>query len=282
MDQKKIYILVGAFCLFAVIAAIFAEVSTHKKENNINNVSFNEGEIVDNNETTEKSQEEIKGDLNSYFTNKLTVNNYDTSKIKKINNDKDIVYSAYDIKDKTDNYDVDIHLPVINIQGVVPMEFNDITQSVFADKATEILTNKQQQNNIYTVNYSAYINNNVLSLIIKSTLKSGSDTQRTVIQTYNYNLETGEKLKIEDVLSIKNIIQSECRNKIKTTIERAKQEAEILIQAGYTVYNRDTTSQMYLLSNVNTFFVGKNSNLYIIFPYGNQNFTSEMDIVLYE
>ena len=102
------------------------------------------------------------------------------------------------------------------------------------------------------------------------------------MQTYNYNLATGEEVKLEEILSQKNLVQSEVQNKINETIQKAKQEAEIMVQSGYPVYNRDLTSEIYKLSNISNYCLGPNGNLYIIFAYGNQNHTSAMDIVLYE
>lgn len=278
-NPKTIYILVGAFCVFAIIAGIVSEIMTHRDKSNATN------EVNNNNndyQVQEKTQEEVKEQLNALLINNLIVNNYDTSNITKIDNQKDIVYTAFDIQDKKDNYEIDIHLPVVNIQNNVAIGFNDITQSVFANKASEILNNRVQEKTIYSVNYAAFVNDNILSVIVKSNLKTENNTQRIVIRTYNYNLATGEEIKLEDILSQKNIIQSECKKKIKETVERASQEAQILVNAGYTVYNRDIESQMYQLQNISTYIVGPNKSLYIIFPYGNEHFTSEMDVVLYE
>ena len=113
-------------------------------------------------------------------------------------------------------------------------------------------------------------------------LKQGNNPQRVIVQTYNYNLITGEKVKLEDVLAKNNIIHSECQNKINETVTKAQEEAQVLVQSGYTVYNRNLSDSMYQIANISTFFLGQNGELYIIFAYGNQNFTSEMDIVLYE
>ena len=124
--------------------------------------------------------------------------------------------------------------------------------------------------------------NDILSLAINATLKEGSNPQRVIVQTYNYNLATGEEVKLEEILSQKNLVQSEVQNKINETIQKAKQEAEIMVQSGYPVYNRDLTSEIYKLSNISNYCLGPNGNLYIIFAYGNQNHTSAMDIVLYE
>lgn len=278
-NPKILYILIGALCFLAIIAGIYAQFFV--KDEDKNNVIIPTGNQTPTEETGEKTQEEIKSQFTSLFTNVLNTGNYDTSSISKIDASKDIVYSAYDIIENNDNYEVNIHLPVINISGEVPVGFNNITQTVFADKASEVLSNKGEKI-IYQVNYVAYINGDILSLAINSTLKEGSNPQRIMVQTYNYNLATGEKVKIEDILSQKNLVQSEVQNKITDTVTRAKEEAEILVQSGYSVYSRDLGSDIYKLTNISNYLLGANGELYIIFAYGNQNHTSEMDIILYE
>lgn len=278
-NPKMLYILIGALCFLAIVAGIYAQFFV--KDEDKNNVIIPTGNQTPTEETGEKTQEEIKAQFTSLFTNVLNTGNYDTSTISKIDASKDIVYSAYDITENNDNYEVNIHLPVINISGEVPVGFNNITQTVFADKASEVLSNKGEKI-IYQVNYVAYINGDILSLAINSTLKEGSNPQRIMVQTYNYHLATGEKVKIEDILSQKNLVQSEVQNKITDTVTRAKEEAEILVQSGYSVYSRDLGSDIYKLTNISNYLLGANGELYIIFAYGNQNHTSEMDIVLYE
>lgn len=277
-NQKVLYILIGAFCLFALIAGIYAEffVSDANKENIII------PNINPSNEEKEKTQDEVKNQFLSLFNNTFLSNGYDETNMIKSKADKELIYEAYNIQKQNENFEVDIHLPVINIKGEVPKEFNTITQRIFADKASEILGNKLENKIIYTVNYMAYINEDILSLVIKSTLKDGSNPQRVIVQTYNYNLLTGEKVELADILAKKNIIQSECKEKINKIVGKAQEEAQILVQSGYAVYNRDLTNKIYEIENISTYFLGENSELYIIFAYGNQNFTSEMDVILYE
>jgi hypothetical protein len=275
-NQKIIFILVGAFCVFALIAGIYTQFFVGNKgsdytQNPTDNISG---------DSKPKTQEEIKNQLKSLFTNDFINNS--TYEVQKANDSKDIVYSAYDIQKKEELYEVDIHLPVINISGDVPASFNKITQSVFADEASKILNKKYTEKVIYDVNYISYINDNILSLAIKSTLKRGNNPQREIIQTYNYNLETGEKVELVDVLTKRNIVQSECQNKINQVVSKAQEEAQILVKSGYQVYNRDLSNSIYQLSNISNFFLGSTGELYIIFAYGNQNFTAEMDVVLYE
>lgn len=276
-NQKLIFVLIGAFCVFALIAGIYTQFFVEKSENDTQDPTNNL-----NNDIKPKTQEEIKTQLSNLFTNELISNNYDVTNLQKRNESKDIVYSAYDIQKQEENYEVDIHLPVVNIKGDVPTEFNKTTQSIFVNKASEILNNKYTEKVIYSVDYIAYINDNILSLVIKSTLKQGNNPQRVIVQTYNYNLETGEKVQLADVLTKKNIVQTNCQNKINEIVAKAQEEAQVLLQSGYTVYNRNLSDSIYQISNISTFFLGKNQELYIIFAYGNQNYTSEMDVVLYE
>lgn len=277
-NQKLIFILVGAFCVLALIAGIYAQFFVGSSNNN--NIQNPDNSI--NNEIKPKTQEEIKSQLNSLFTNEIISNDYDETNLQKRDASKGIVYSAYDIQKQEGNYELDVHLPVININDSVATDFNKMTQSIFANKASEILNNKYTEKVIYSVDYISYVNDNILSLVIKSTLKQGNNPQRVIVQAYNYNLETGEKVQLVDVLAKRNIIQSDCQNKIHEIITKAQEEAQVLVQSGYTVYNRNLSDSMYQISNISTFFLGKNEELYIIFAYGNQNFTSEMDVVLYE
>ena len=277
-NQKLIFILVGAFCVLALIAGIYAQFFVGSSNNN--NIQNPDNSI--NNEIKPKTQEEIKSQLNSLFTNEIISNDYDETNLQKRDASKGIVYSAYDIQKQEGNYELDVHLPVINIKDSVATDFNKMTQSIFANKASDILNNKYTEKVIYSLDYISYVNDNILSLVIKSTLKQGNNPQRVIIQAYNYNLETGEKVQLVDVLAKRNIIQSDCQNKIHEIVTKAQEEAQVLVQSGYTVYNRNLSDSMYQISNISTFFLGKNEELYIIFAYGNQNFTSEMDVVLYE
>ena len=279
-NMKIIYILIAIFCVLAIIAGIYAQFFVSEEDRN--NVIMPDFNNEPNDEIKEKTQEEIKTQFTNLFTNTLNLGEYDTSSIQKLDNTKEIIYSAYDIVEQNENYELNIHLPVINIQGEVPTSFNNITQTVFANKASEILSNQNANYTIYTVDYAAYRNGAILSLVIKSTLKEGENPQRVIVQSYNYNMTTGEKVEIADLLTQKNIVQSDCQAKITQVVEKAAQEAQILVQSGYSVYHRDLSSQMYQLANLSTYFLGPNGELYIVFAYGNQNFTSEMDIVLYE
>lgn len=273
---KALYILIAVFCIFAIIAGVYAQ--------------FIEGETshsgtADNANVTvgEKDRETIKAEFNDLFTNAINLNGRDTTGIAKLKADQDIIYTL-DKTENTDAYEIDIHIPVVNIKSDVASSFNKITQTVFANKANEILKKTDTTTKtLYDIDYAAYVNGEILSVVIRSTLKEGQSAQRVIVQTYNYNLSTDAEVKLNDLITRKTLNKDEVNSKIKAVVQEADNESKLVVTAGYNeVFSRDLSSNMYTVDNSGTFFLGNNENLYIIYAYGNQNFTSEMDIVLFE
>lgn len=267
--RKLMFGLIIAFCVFAVIAAVYEQIELSFHDTSTNTVLENQA-----------SQEELRRSFNNLFNNQINLNNFDTSTIQKIDASKEIVYSAYDIQRTEENkYEVDIHLPVVNINNETASNFNNSTQTIFADKATEVLANDEDYIIIYNVTYTGFVNGDILSLIIKSTLKEGSDPQRTIVQTYNYNLVTGQEVNIYDAINVRGADTGEVSNKINIIIQQAIREANSIQVSGYETFQRDINSDIYKLENIDTFYIGPDSKLYIIFAYGNNDYTSEMDII---
>lgn len=273
MDSRKlIYIGISIVCIVAIISAIFMQFSL-KSSNNRDNKPANSSQ------TEEITQEELKKNFAHLFDNTVDYNNYDTSKIKKLDDSKDIIYTAYENETtEKDKYELDVHIPVVNIAGDVAAKFNNTTQKIFADKTTEVLNNTKEYT-IYSITYTGYVNGDILSIIIKSTLKEGTNAQRTIVETYNYNLATGNEVSIYDVIQEKGISTNELTNKINVEVSKAIKEANKIQLTGYETYTRDLNSDIYQTDNITTFFIGPDGKLYVIFAYGNNNFTSEMDII---
>ena len=200
----------------------------------------------------------------------------------KIKNEEDIVYTYKTLIQKTDKYEININLPMINVDEEIPNKFNKITKDIFEKKANSIVNNEGIENTILNTKYSANINNNILSVIIVVTLKEGNNPQQIAIQTYNYNLETKKEAKFLDVLSSNSIIQSDAKNKILKTIKEEKKKADVLLESGYIVYDRKIDDKRYALEKINNYFIDENNNIYVIFAYGNRARTSEKDIVVFE
>ena len=235
-------------------------------------------------EEGEKSQVELKEQLNELFTNTLNLNGYDTTGIQKLNTEEDIVYTAYDIQETNDVYEVNMKIPAVNIKNELSITLNNATQTTFINKANEIIANKEsKKKTIYTIDYAAYVNNDILSLVIRSTLKEGTAAQRVMIQTYNYNLTNNTEASLVDLITVKKLNKDEVNDKIAKVVKIAYNESQALKNMGYNqIYNRDLTNEMYTVDGAGVYFLGPNGELYIIYPYGNNEFTSTMDIILFE
>lgn len=280
MEKRKImYIVIIIVCILAIILGVYYQIFADKVITE-NMVSEPEN-IVDNNDAD--NPEDLLKEFNNLFNNTFNKQGYDTSNIKRFQSleNEDIVYKAYDVKQEVDGkYSLDIKLPAFNIDNQeVPAGYNSKTQSIFANKVTSIVTGANQYT-IYNIDYVAYINDGILSLVIKSTLKEGSNPQRNIVLSYNYNIETGESVSLDEVLEKYNISKNDVNKKINTQVKEASKQAEKISEAtGQNVYKRDLTNAMYLTENVSNFLVGKDGQIYIIYAYGNNSLTSEIDII---
>lgn len=267
---KIFYILILVVCIIAVMVTVVIQVSGGEQ-------TISSGKLP---ELTESEIDKHKNDFYNIFQNKVNYLENNSYKISKVEANEEIIYVGYhNNESKINDYELDVNIPYININNNIIEKFNTQIKEIFEKKAKSIL-NSQNNNVIYTVNYSAYVSNNILSLIVRSTLKEGSNPQRDIIQTYNYNLTTQKEYTIDEMLEIKGITKKEANQKIKGEIKKAQEKSEELQKLGYSTYARDYTSDMYSINNVTEYFIGKDNALYIIYAYGNENNTNEMDVVI--
>jgi len=71
-------------------------------------------------------------------------------------------------------------------------------------------------------------------------------------------------------------------NEINKKIEESNAKAEQSINKGYNAYIRDAESSIYKIKNATEFFIGEDNILYIIYAYGNQEYTEQMDLIIYK
>lgn len=274
-NPNIMYILIGVFCVLAILAGIYAQF-IDKDYGGLDLSAEDQNTVTEQ----DKSQVEIKDEFDKIFTNTLNLGNFDTTGIPKINGDNDIVYTVYEKLEMTDNYEVNIHIPIINIKSDLATKLNNTTQTIFVDKANNVLQNTDPSNkSIYSIDYSAYVNGNILSVVIRSTLKESKSAQRIIIQTYNYNLATKQSIELSDIIGPYGLTEDEINAQIKEVTQEASAQEEVLASAGYETYKRDLENPIYQIENIHTFFLGANGELYIIFAYGNNYYTSEMDII---
>lgn len=270
---KILYISIIAICVISLIVAIIIQLNSNTTDIKLGNES-------NMNTIDENKSNDYKTKFNEIFENKVNYLNNNSYKITKNYEEKEIIYTGYQIKEnKINDYDLDVNIPYINIKNSTIDEFNEDIKEIFEKKAKSTL-NSKNANVIYTVNYSAYITNNILSLVIRSTLKEGNNAQRDIIQTYNYDLSNQKEFTMDEILERKDMTKQEVNSIIREEIKKVQKNVEELSQLGYNVYPRDYTSDIYSINNVTEYFIGEDDALYIIFAYGNQNMTSEMDIVI--
>ena len=272
--STKLKIVYGVIILFCIISIIIAIVLQFTKDDNSE-------ETPNLPSLSEEQTMQHETEFDNIFENKVNYLENNSYKITKIEQDKEIIYTGYqDNNKKINDYELDVNIPYINIGNNALIDsYNQEIRDVFETKAKSVL-NTQNSSIIYTVNYSAYISNNILSLVIRSTLKEGSNPQRDMVQTYNYDLETQKECTIDELLELKGISKQEANRKIRDKIKEVQESVDELDQLGYTIYQRNPDDDMYSINNVSEFFIGADNALYIVYAYGNQNHTSEMDIVI--
>ena len=272
--QLFIYISIIIICIISVIIAFYVQFYTRIDIAKFIGISQKDGL----GSKTEEQQQTIKSEFNTIFNNTIT-NDNDTNNSKKEEADKKIVYTKYEKKEtKLNSYDLEVHKPHINISGEVVEKYNQEIENIFVDMSKKVL---QSENNnvIYTVEYVANIQDDILSVMIKSNLKEGSKAQKVIIQTYNYDLRNNKEITLAEVLKIEQLNENDVQNKIKADIQTEQKKAQDLKSLGYNIYSRDINSDIYSIEKSTEFYFTGNI-LYVIYAYGNQMATSEMDIVV--
>ena len=274
--QMIIYVLIILFCVISIIIAFYMQFYARIDFGKMLGISANQEGSFGN-----KTQEQIldlETNFDKIFTNNIENDNGEND-AKKIDANNNLVYTKYEKKEiKQNSYDLEIRIPTINIDNEIISKYNEEIEETYAKNALNVL-NSQNRNIIFTVEYTANVYNGILSLIIRSNLKEGSNAQRVIIQTYNYDLRNNKEISLEEVLAIEHLDKENVQNRIKTKIEEEQKRADELNKLGYTIYTRDVQNDMYKIENTQEFYL-TNDTLYIIYPYGNESETSETDLIV--
>ena len=111
--------------------------------------------------------------------------------------------------------------------------------------------------------------------------KIGSNPQRIIIQTYNYDVEKDKILTIDDIIEYKGLNKEEMQNAVVDEIKKVNKEKESIREQGYNIFVRNLEDDMYKIENTPNFFLGKSNYLYLVYAYGNNNYTSEKDLIIF-
>lgn len=191
--------------------------------------------------------------------------------------ENEYIKTIYDIQEEeSGKYDIVAKIPYVNFNEAIDNIVNTQINQIFVDTIVKIYSQSQQNTRI-EIGYTSAINNNILSLVIRCILKEGSNAQRTIIKTYNYDLTNYRQVNLLDVIPKESItkVQEEIHEKIQKEIDKENRRSEL----GYNSYKRNADSDIYLIQNATEFFI-KDNILYIIYSYGNNNYTSSVDLII--
>lgn len=271
-SQIFCFALIMIVCIIAIVEALYYVMNPNIQDNkNIADNSLSNAQITDMT---------LVDNFDDVFQNSFK-NTNTSEEAEKIDADKDYIYTNYEKTEvNSGNYEIDVKIPVININSEEIKSYNEDIKQVFQDKAESIL-NGGSNRSVYSVDYEAFLNNNILSIVIRSTLKEGSNPQRVIIQTYCYNIKEMKKVEFSDIMTLKNLDTNTVQEKIRKQIQGKQEEAKALQQLGYSVYIRDLRSDRYDVENISNFFIDENNNVYVIYAYGNSSNTDVTDIVIF-
>lgn len=195
-------------------------------------------------------------------------------------NENEAITLSYNMqKTVQGKYDVDVNVPLVNIETETAKAINDDINNVFGRKLLEVVKESEVQTK-YSVDYIAYTNNNIMSLIIKATLKEGNHAQRIIVKTYNYDLEENKLVTLTECIEKNNINKNALQNQIIKYIREKSESTDKVLAEQYNLYVRDVRSEEYLIENIENYYIGEDGKIYIVFAYGNDNETETVDVII--
>lgn len=266
--------LIG-ICVIAILFGIFIQFYYKYSESDPLMIGIN----ISAQKTIEEL-EALEAEFNGLFTNEIYINS-ENVKVNKIEPQNNIVYTGYNLVNDDENYySVNAQVPVININTDTAKTINSQIKTEFYDKANQVMRSKNGKT-VYLVSYVAYINKDVLSVVVKSSLKEEGKSEKVMVKAYNYSIPSNEILSFDDFLKLRDLTNEEVQSKINTSIKEADHNAKIIAEQYGNLYQRDLNSSIYKVENAETYFINQDGFLYLVYAYGNKDYTNEMDVIVF-
>ena len=222
----------------------------------------------------------LRSNFHELFQNQLKINSEEI-RVEKLENEKDVVYTAYNLVNEDETYySVDAQIPMINIDTDTIQKVNAEIKDEYYNKANSIMR-MTEGNTVYKVSYVAYVNSDILSIAIKASLKEQGKSEKVSIKTYTYSISREELISLEDLINLKQTTTEVIQNNISDEIKKAYENAKIIAEEYGALYERDLDSPMYEVENAESYFLTDDGYVYIVYAYGNEADTNEMDIVIF-
>ena len=197
MNRTMFFVVIILLCVLSLSIGIYAQVFYRYSETDPFMLGIGVGRTQDAAEITK-----LKNEFNNIFTNDLE-GNTSVSNINKEDTDRNIVYTLQTVTDQDEDlYNISASIPTINIKSNEAQKINNEIKDKYLDKIEDIIDNAKEYTD-YSVTYKAYMNGELLSLIIKETIREGRNVQSAKINTYNYDLNGNRQVSIQDVINAK-------------------------------------------------------------------------------
>ena len=86
---------------------------------------------------------------------------------------------------------------------------------------------------------------------------------------------------LADLIREKETTTEAVQTTITNDVKKAYTNAKIIADQYGTLYERDLSSDMYKVENTTTYFLTQDGYVYIVYAYGNSDYTNEMDIIIF-
>ncbi len=275
------FIVLALVCIVAICMGIYTQFFYKYSDTDPLMLGINIG--------SKKTAEEIdilKAEFNNLFNNSILINS-ENVRVDRIEPSKELVYAVYNLVNEDENYySVNAQIPILNINTDIAKAINGEIKKEYYDKANAIMR-RTEGNTIYNVSYAAFVNQDILSLVIKSSLKEQDKSEKVSIKTYCYSLPEGKLLSINNVLDSSDLLEGKeitlenIQATINDDVKKAYNNAKIIAESYGTLYERDLQSEIYKLENTQNFFLTQDGYIYIVYAYGNNDYTNEMDIIIF-
>jgi hypothetical protein len=233
-------------------------------------------------EKTKEEVELLQKNFDQLFVNDVFSSNKDAKyDLKDIS--KGIVFTGYNLTNEDESYySINAQIPVINLYTPAAVEINNKIKVDFHEKANRYMRQSEEKI-IYKVKYVAFVNQDVLSVVVKASLKEGEHPERVIIKTYNYNIPEKKAVTLSDLMKLKEMQNEVLQTKIHDEIKIAYNNARVIASQYGEVYERDLNSDIYKVENIDTYFLTQDGYVYLVFCYGNSDdqYTNVTDIVIF-
>ncbi len=270
MDKKAllVYAIILCICMASIVVVVY--------------IQFFQGEIVETVGTlkgkSDHDYNNLKAEFNELFTN--DIENYDEKyNGKKESLTNDIVYTVFEENDTSgEDYNIQVKIPYINVKSKIVKEYNNEIKSTFIDKVESIKKTKNKHST-YSVQYGGYVQDGILSVVIKAEIQEGTKAQRTIIKTFNYDLENNSEISFNKLLETKKVSSEYAQERINKEAQIGAKKSEDYKSMGYEIYERNLEDAMYKVENIKEYYF-HDGTIYVIFAYGNDKYTNETDIAV--